>query len=130
MKYLLTESQINKFINKMIQSTIQELREECEDRDESLEPGEWYNWSDCDLVDSLEKIVVNDIEKRETKSDYYGSFHPAFTVLVSIYYNSIFAAQDFNDLRGVLHYRIFQKYRMKLYIIIEEEINTKTNREW
>ena len=61
MKYLLKESQINKFIERAIQETIQELRDECEDYDEATEPGEWYNWDDCDAVNILEKLVINGI---------------------------------------------------------------------
>jgi hypothetical protein len=131
MKYLLTESQINKFINRIIQETINELQEECEDYDESLESGDWYNWRDCDYMESFEKLVINDIEKIESIPDFQtGSVYPTFRIWVNIYYSSISPSLDFIDLRGVLHYRIFQKYKMKLHIVIQEEINTNKNREW
>lgn len=131
MKYLLTESQINKFINRIIQETINELQEECEDYDESLESGDWYNWRDCDYMESFEKLVINDIEKIESIPDFQtGSVYPTFRIWVNIYYSSISPSIDFIGLRGVLHYRIFQKYKIKLHIVIQEEINTNKNREW
>lgn len=129
MKYLLTETQIDKFVNRMIQETIQELRDECEDYDEI---GEWFNWDDCDGIDTVEKIVLNDVENAEPSKNLDGGIYHTFIARITIYYNSIFNRYDFSDLSGVLTYRIFQKYKIRVKIKIQEEINTRqdSNPQW
>jgi hypothetical protein len=132
MKYLLTESQINKFVDRIIQETIQELRDECEDYDEATEPGEWYNWDDCDAVYWLEKLVINNIENDGiNKSTVTGKVHHRFIVWVNVYYHSLGRLQyDWDSMADLLKFRIFQKYKIVLQIRIEGETNTKTNVQW
>ena len=133
MKYLLKESQINKFIERAIQETIQELRDECEDYDEGSEPGEWYNWDDCDAVNILEKLVINDIENDGiNKGIRSGKVHHRFIVRANVYYNSLIGNlhYDWDDMAGLLKFRIFQKYKIMVTIIIEEANNTNTNPQW
>lgn len=132
MKYLLKESQINKFIERAIQETIQELRDECEDYDEDGEPGEWYNLDDCDAVYFLEKLVINDIENDGiNKSTVTGRVHHRFIVWVNVYYNSLGRLEyDWDSMANLLRFRIMQKYKIMLTIRVQEEINTKTNPQW
>lgn len=132
MKYLLKESQINKFIERAIQETIQELRDECDDYDGDGEPGEWYNLDDCDAVYFLEKLVINNIENDGiNKSIRSGKVHHRFIVRANVYYNSIGNLHyDWDDMAGLLKFRIFQKYKIMVTIRFQEEINTKTNPQW
>jgi len=133
MKYLLKESQINKFIERAIQETIQELRDECEDYDEDAESGEWYNWDDCDAVNILEKLVINDIENDGiNKSFVTGRVYHSFIVWVNVYYNSLIGNlyYDWNIMANLLSFRIMQKYKIMLKIRVQEEINTNTNPQW
>lgn len=132
MKYLLKESQINKFIERAVQETIQELRDECEDYDEDGEPGEWYNLDDCDAVYFLEKLVINDIENDGiNKSTVTGRVHHRFIVWVNVYYNSLGRLEyDWDSMANLLRFRIMQKYKIMLTIRVQEEINTKTNPQW
>lgn len=130
MKYLLKESQINKFIERFIQETIQELRDECEDYDG---PGEWYTWDDCDAVDILEKLVVNDIETTEPhKTTLSDKVYPKFIVWTNIYYHSLMGnvRYDWDNMASLLMFRIFQKYKIVLQIIPQKKINTNTNVQW
>lgn len=124
MKFIISESQQDKFINHVIQETINELRNVCEDYDDATAPGEWYNWDDCDLVENLEKINVVKTEKVETKPNLQGKNYPRFRVWVDIYYSSIFPSLDYENLRNVINYRVFQKYKMDLIINSNEEWNT------
>lgn len=132
MKYLLKESQINKFIERAIQETIQELRDECEDYDGDGEPGEWYNLDDCDAVYFLEKLVINNIENDGiNKSTITGRVHHRFIVWVNVYYNSLGRLEyDWDSMANLLRFRIMQKYKIMLTIRVQEEINTKTNQQW
>jgi hypothetical protein len=132
MKYLLKESQINKLIERAIQETIQELRDECEDYDGGAEPGEWYNWDDCDAVNILEKLVINSIENDGiNKSTVTGRVHHRFIVWVNVYYRSLGRLQyDWDSMADLLRFRIMQKYKIMLTIRVQEEINTKTNPQW
>lgn len=133
MKYLLKESQINKFIERTIQETIQELRNECDDYDEDAEPGDWYNWDDCDAVNILEKLVINDIENDGiNKSIATGRVHHRFIVWVNVYYNSLIGMSqyDWDNMANLLSFRIMQKYKIMLTIRVQEEINTNKNPQW
>lgn len=133
MKYLLKESQINKFIERAIQETIQELRDECEDYDEDAEYGDWYMRDDCDAVNILEKLVINDIENdgiyKPMASD---KVYHRFIVWVNVYYNSLIGNlhYDWDDMADLLNFRIYQKYKIRLTIRVQEEINTNTNPQW
>lgn len=129
MKFIITESQQDNFINRAIQETIKELKNECEKLDDG-EDGDWFSWYDCDLVESLEKIKVVEIEKVETTPNLQGKNYPRFRVWVDIYYYSIFESRDYESLRHVINYRVFQKYKMDLIINSHEEWNTNINRNW
>jgi hypothetical protein len=94
------------------------------------EDGDWFNWTDCDLVEGLEKIKVVEIEKVETTPNLQGKKYPRFRVWIDIYYYSIFGSRDYESLRHVINYRVFQKYKMDLIINSHVEWNTNTNRNW
>jgi hypothetical protein len=130
MKYLITESQTNRFVEKITQDTLQELQDVCEDYDESQEPGNWYNWDDCDVVNQIVKIVVNDVEKQESKPNLSGNNYPTFRVWINVYYTSIFNDIGLYNIGYVLEYRIFQKYKIKVRFITQEEFNVNTDRNW
>lgn len=130
MKFIISESQQDKFINHAIQETIKELRNVCEDYDEGTEPGEWFNWDDCDLVEGLEKMEVVEIQKVETTPNLQGKNYPRFRVWVDIYYYTIFERRDYESLRHAINYRVFQKYKIDLIINSHEEWNTNKNRNW
>lgn len=130
MKYLITESQTNRFLEKITYDTLQELKDVCEDYDEDQEPGNWYNWDDCDLANQIVKIVVNKVEKQESKPNLSGNKYPTFRVWINVYYYNVFAAMDTTNIEYLLAYRIFQKYKIKVNISVEEEFNINTDRNW
>ena len=129
MKFIITESQQDNFINRVIQETINELKNECEKLNDG-EDGDWFNWTDCDLVEGLEKIKVVEIGKVKTTPNLQGKNYPRFRVWIDIYYYSIFGSRDYESLRHVINYRVFQKYKMDLIINSHVEWNTNTNRNW
>jgi len=129
MKYLITESQFTNTIKRFIISTLNELKNQCEDYDESQAPGDWYNWDDCDVANLIDRIEIKNIEKQESIKNYYGKKYPRFIVWVNVYYYSIFAAVDTDNVAYVLAERIFEKYKIRLTIRVEENINTNTDRQ-
>jgi hypothetical protein len=130
MKYLITESQTNRFVEKITQDTLQELQDVCEDYDESQEPGDWYNWDDCDFANQIVKIVVNDVEKQESTPNLLGNNYPTFRVWINVYYTSIFYNSGMDNIGYVLADRIFEKYKIRVIVSVEEEINVNTDRNW
>lgn len=129
MKIIITESQQQNFINRAIQETITELKNECKKLDDG-EDGDWFRWYDCDLVENLEKMEVVEIQKVETTPNLQGKNYPRFRVWVDIYYYTIFERRDYESLRHAINYRVFQKYKMDLIINRNDEFNTNTNRNW
>lgn len=128
MKYLITESQTNRFFEKIIQQTLQELKDVCEDYDEAQSPGDWYNWDDCDSLESIEKIEVVNVQNLKLTKGL--KKYPTFGVDINIHFSNVFTSKDFSDFLIVLANRIKQKYKITLMFNENELINTNTNRQW
>jgi hypothetical protein len=129
MKVLITENQSYSVVNKIIQDTFNYLKNGCYGYDEGQEPGDDYNWDDCDLINVIDKIVLNDIEKLEPNQNFNNNKYPTFAAWVNIYYDSIFNT-NFDNLESVFNHIIYQKYKLKIKLRIQEEINTNKNRNW
>jgi hypothetical protein len=128
MKYLITESQLNSMVDKIVQQTLEEFRDVCEIPDADTWPG-WLNFDDCDTLESIEKIeVVN--TQTQTPAKGFTKNYPTVGVDIYIYFSNIFASQDFSDFLIALAYRIKQKYKLTLNFKENELINTNTNRQW
>ncbi len=128
MKYLITESQLNSMVGKIVQQTLEEFRNVCEFPDADSWPG-WLNFDDCDTLESIEKIeVVN--TQTQTPAKGFTKNYPTVGVDIDIYFSNIFASQDFSDFLIALAYRIKQKYKLTLNFKENELINTNTNRQW
>ena len=128
MKYLITESQFSNTIKRLINDTLTEFRNGCEEIDADTFPL-WLSFDACDSLESIEKIeVVNTQILKLTKG--LGKQYPTFSVDINIHFSSIFASQDFSDFLIELAYRIRQKYKVTLMFNENESINTNTNRQW
>ena len=128
MKYLITESQFDSVTQKLINDTLNEFRNVCEDPDADTWPG-WLNFDDCDTLESIEKIqVVNTQTQKPAKG--FTKNYPTVGVDINIYFSNIFESQDFSDFLIALAYRINQKYKVQLNFKENELINTNTNRQW
>lgn len=112
MKYIITESQKDKFITNTIQLTLDELKLACENDEDQAE---WYDLRTCEYVDDIEKIVINDIEKTNSNLSFIGMKYPTFIVWVNVHYSSIFSRENTEAINDIAH-RIFQKYKIKLKI--------------
>jgi hypothetical protein len=127
MKYLITESQFDSIVQKLINDTLNEFRDVCEVPDADTWPG-WLNFDDCDTLESIEKIEVVNTQTQTPIKGFRP--YPTIDVDIDIYFSNIFASQDFSDFLISLAYRIKQKYKVTLNFKENELINTNTNREW
>jgi hypothetical protein len=127
MKYLITESQFDSIVQKLINDTLNEFRDVCEVPDADTWPG-WLNFDDCDTLESIEKIEVVNTQTQTTAKGFRP--YPTIGADIDIYFSNIFASQDFSDFLISLAYRIKQKYKVTLNFKENELINTNTNRQW
>ena len=127
MKYLITESQFDSIVQKLINDTLNEFRNVCEVPDADTWPG-WLNFDDCNTLESIEKIKVVNTQTQTPAKGFKP--YPTIGVGIDIYFSNIFASQDFSDFLISLAYRIKQKYKVTLNFKENELIYTNTNREW
>ena len=125
MKFLITESQLDSTVQTMIDQTLKEFRNVCDDYDNGQEPPDFLNWDDCDSLNMIENIKVLNTEQVKNTNKY-----PLINVLVDIEFWSIYGSEDFSDFLITLRYRIQQKYKITLEINENELINTNKNRNW
>jgi hypothetical protein len=125
MKFLITESQLDSTVQTMIDQTLKEFRNVCDDYDNGQEPPDFLNWDDCDSLNMIENIKVLNTEQVKNTNKY-----PLINVLVDIEFSSIFESEDLSDFLIALRYRIQQKYKITLEINENELINTNKNRNW
>ena len=125
MKYIITESKINSLFDKVLQHTLEELKDVCKDYDEGEDPGDWYNWDDCDKVELIEKITINSTKQ----TDFYGVNKKGFIISVDIDFSSI-RFEDFSDVIYVIQQRMKDKIKILLILRIREQWNTNKNPNW
>jgi len=129
MKIIITESQKNKFIDTSIQETLSEIKKSCDNLDADNFP-DWMSFSYCDICEDIEKIEVVNTQMGTKKYDLLlGKSYPAFKVWIKIFYNNL-KYKDFDGIDYIFRNRIFEKYKIRVDIIIDDQINTNTNKEW
>jgi len=129
MKYLITESQFSNTIKRIVLSTFDEIKGFCENSDEDTFPG-WLGFDDCEAANLVDKIEINDIHKQESRPDLYGNKYPRFMVWINVYYYSGTNATGLYNVGYSIGERIFKKYKLKVNVRVQEEINTNTDRNW
>ncbi len=129
MKYLITESQFTNTIKKLVLSTFDEIKGFCENPDADNFPS-WLGFDDCEAANLVDKIEINDIHKQESRPDLYGNKYPRFMVWINVYYYSGTNATGLYNVGYAIGERIFKKYKLKVNVRTQEEINTNTDRNW
>lgn len=129
MKYLITESQLSNTVKRLVLSTFDEIKGICENPDANTFPG-WLGFDDCDAANLINKIEVNDVHKQTSNTDFYGNKYPKFIVWINVYYYSGTDATGLYNIGYAIGQRMFNKYKIKTTVRVQEEINTNTNREW
>jgi hypothetical protein len=124
MKYVITESKINSLFDKVLQHTLQELKDVCKNPDTDTFPN-WLGFDDCDSVELIEKITINSTKQ----TDFYGTNRNGFIISVDIDFSSI-KFEDFSDLIYVIQQRMKDKIKIPLILRIREQWNINKNPNW
>ena len=124
MKVLIMENQLVSSVQKIVDNTIEEFIEDCENLDAENGPP-YLSFDDCDLLDSLEELEIVQV----TKSNQNKGKYLLFNANVNVYYRSIFEYQDYSYFLHSLRLRIQEKYKITVMFTVVDEVNNQP-REW
>ena len=108
----------------IIEETLEEIKHNCEELDADSFAG-WLNFDTCDVVDSIDKINIVNIERKKGISRI-----PMFEVDVNITFNSISAWIDYDDFMYTMADRIIGKWKIRFIFNIKEQENSNKREMW
>jgi len=108
----------------IIEETLEEIKHNCEELDADSFAG-WLNFDTCDVVDSIDKINIVNIERKKGISRI-----PMFEVDVNITFNSISAWIDYDDFMYTMADRIIGKWKIRFIFNIKEQNNNNKREMW
>ena len=128
MNYKVANNQLKSLIQKFINDTLKEMEKPCNDawNNDFLDIPDWLNPHRCIDLGDLEEIIVNQVTKSESEVK---PRYPLFNVHVDIYYDSLHYT-DWADFMWQIRDRIQSKYKITIQFGIDQEINTRKNRNW
>ena len=109
---------------EIVDETLEEIKHNCEELDSDTFP-DWLSFDACDVVDSIDKISLVNIERRKGISTI-----PMFEVDVNLTFNSISAWIDYDDFIHVIADRIINKWRIHFIFNIKEQENSNKREMW
>jgi hypothetical protein len=134
----ITESNKDKLSNEtmkdtfqdIVDQTLEEIKDICEELDtndfpEWISDEEGYRPSACDVVDTIDKISIVNIERRKGISRI-----PMFEVDVNLTFNSISEWIDYDDFMYLIADRIIGKWKIRFIINIKEQENSNKREMW
>lgn len=129
MNYKVANNQLKSLIQKFINDTLKEMEKPCNDawNNDFLDIPDWLNPHRCIDLDDLEEIIVNQVTKSESEVKHR---YPLFNVHVDIYYDALRNDSDWTDFMWQIRDRIQSKYKITIQFGIDQEINTRKNRNW
>lgn len=129
MNYKVANNQLKNLIQKFINDTLKEMEKPCNDawNNDFLDVPDWLNPHRCIDLDDLEEIIVNQVTKSESEVKRR---YPLFNVHVDIYYDALRNDSDWADFMWQIRDRIQSKYKITIQFGIDQEINTRKNRNW
>ena len=113
----------------IIEETLEEIKHNCEELDADSFAG-WLNFDTCDVVDSIDKINIVNIERKKGISRKGISRIPMFEVDVNITFNSISAWIDYDDFMYTMADRIIGKWKIRFIFNIKEQENSNKREMW
>ena len=108
----------------IIEETLEEIKHNCEELDADSFAG-WLNFDTCDVVGSIDKISIVNIERKKGISRI-----PMFEVDVNITFNSISAWIDYDDFMYTMADRIIGKWKIRFIFNIKEQENSNKREMW
>ena len=128
----LMESNDDKFNKKsmigtfqdIVDETLDEIKNICDEMDADSFAG-WLNFDACDVVNSIDKITIVNIERKKGISRI-----PMFEVDVNLTFNSISAWIDYDDFMYTMADRIIGKWKIRFIFNIKEQENSNKREMW
>ena len=108
----------------IVEETLEEIKHGCEEIDADTFPL-WLLFDACDVVDSIDKISIVNIERKKGMSRI-----PMFKVDVNITFNTIFASIDYDDFMYSIADRIIGKWKIRFIFNIKEQKNSNKREMW
>jgi len=108
----------------IVDETLEEIKNNCEELDADSFAA-WLNFDTCDVVDSVDKISIVNIERKKGISRI-----PMFEVDVNITFNSVSAWIDYDDFMYTIADRIIGKWKIRFIFNIKEQENSNKREMW
>jgi hypothetical protein len=108
----------------IVTQTLEEIKYICEVPDADTFP-DWLSFDACDVVDTIDKISIVNIERRKGISRI-----PMFEVDVNLTFNSISEWIDYDDFMYLIADRIIGKWKIRFIINIKEQENSNKREMW
>jgi hypothetical protein len=111
------EGTMDNTIQRMINSSVKELLDVCNDFDDETFP-DYLSLEDCGFIDLIHKITVKKITPIKKLSNL-----PMFDVEIDIDYNSAISSVDFDEELSMITDHIKKKYKIFLVFTVMEQNN-------
>jgi len=108
----------------IVEETLKEIKHNCDELDADSFAA-WLNFDTCDVVDSVDKISIINIERKKGISRI-----PMFEVDVNITFNSVSAWIDYDDFMYTMADRIIGKWKIRFIFNIKEQENSNKREMW
>ena len=119
----INESNLVETFNKIVNKSINTIKNICETSDNETWP-DWLNFDTCDVLDTLGKVNVKNVEKIKNLGKYPIKY-PMFNVYIDVNFSSIFAWIDYDDFFiSTVASDIKRTHNIHLIFHIDEQNNT------
>jgi len=108
----------------IVDETLEEIKNNCEELDADSFAA-WLSFDACDVVDSIDKISIVNIERKKGMSRI-----PMFEVDVNLTLNGIWGGIDYDDFMYSIADRIIGKWKIRLIFNIKEQENSNKREMW
>ena len=115
----INESNLVETFNKIVNKSINTIKNICETSDNETWP-DWLNFDTCDVLDTLGKVNVQNVEKIKNLGKY-----PMFNVYIDVNFSSVFGWIDYDDFFiSTVASDIKRTHNIHLIFHIDERNNT------
>ena len=108
----------------IVDETLDEIKNICDEMDADSFAG-WLNFDACDVVNSIDKITIVNIERKKGISRI-----PMFEVDVNLIFNTVTDWYDYDDFMYSLSDRIIGKWKIHFIFNIKEQENSNKREMW
>ena len=115
----INESNLVETFNKIVNKSINTIKNICETSDNETWP-DWLNFDTCDVLDTLGKVNVKNVEKIKNLGKY-----PMFNVYIDVNFSGVFEWIDYDDFFiSTVASDIIRTHNIHLIFHIDEQNNT------